>query len=113
MLFKQERLFPKSAEMTGLAHRSCRLEKNGKLLVNENANPQRQQGRERPLLALRAGFLLVPKLCLGTLFARLCFASMSHVGERDAKRSFADGVPNTEFGNQENPRWRCGMASRG
>ena len=44
---------------------------------------------------------LVPKLCLGTPFAKLCFASASHASEGDAKRSFADGVPKQSLGTRK------------
>src|SRR5262249_48783571 len=43
-------------------------------------------------------FALVPKLCLGTLSAKLCFAPTPA-----AKQSFANARSQTEFGNEKPP----------
>ena len=44
--------------------------------------------------------ILVPKLCLGTHAAKLCFASGSIARTADAKRSFADVRSQAELGNE-------------
>src|SRR6185437_3435521 len=46
-----------------------------------------------------AGLVLVPKLCLGTGFAKFCFAGT--VICASAKQSFADGVPKQSLGTRK------------
>ncbi len=42
-------------------------------------------------------YSLVPKLCLGTHFAKLCFATLGP----DAKQSFAPWRPQAELGDED------------
>src|SRR5579864_8205377 len=52
--------------------------------------------------------VLVPKLCLGTVFAKLCFAET--VMFAGAKRSFADGVPKRSLGTRRPPHFGFGSS---
>jgi hypothetical protein len=57
-------------------------------------------GPSEPEAEARALAFLVPKLCLGTQVAKLCFASAPLEGE-DAKQSFATLGGQAELGHQE------------
>src|SRR5579884_2733755 len=60
-----------------------------------------RKGAAHQTVPLRS--FLVPKLCLGTLSAKLRFALPSMAGQADAKQSFAKAVPKQSLGTRKCP----------
>src|SRR5579884_168537 len=91
------RAVPYTARGNGRVPAACREQPPRPHANGRHRSLDRSIASPLPWLLLVA---LVPKLCLGTDFAKLCFASASHAIEGDAKRSFADGVPKLRLGTR-------------